>query len=490
MALFFSRILGRCHPASTAFVASLFLSLVAVQGRLVNRDGIYFLDTARAIMEQGIGAKVGEWTFYPLVIAAFGATTPLSLEHTAFLINALLMAGTCSLMVHWVIQRSPEAAWAAVLVVLALPAFNLYRSDILREYGFWFFSLTGLWLAMRWHDTGRWRDALGCQAALVVAVLFRLEAVVFFFALALWQVFSSPRGHRLRGVILLNLVPIIGLCLAGLMFATGAIGTAEHLGSRVARYSEAINLVVKLQQFSELAQRFSEHVLQARTKYSSEEAGTILFFGLLALIPVKFVSSAGVLVLPLAYLGMREHWREVLVRWQPLPWAFLMYSVALAAFVTQELFLSARYVSFLHWLAVPLFACGLQLFWTRFPRGKPWFIVILLIVAIANVVSTSQKKTYIVDAGRWLAEHGETGVMTCVNNMQIAYYAGWRTHQVPAIENLDLMSANKLCHTVAIKIAAKELTSLRQRLQALGYAELAYFGRHGEDAVIVARRLP
>jgi hypothetical protein len=320
-----------------------------------------------------------------------------------------------------------------------------------------------------------------------LALLFRLEAAVFFLALALWQMFSAPPGRRLRGVVMLNLLPILGLCLAGLMIATGTIEIQKSLALRFVRYFEAINPGIKLHQFVDLGQRLSEQILQ--TKYSREEGGTILLIGLLALIPVKFVKSAGVLVLPLAYLGMKEHWREVLARWQPLPWAFLMYLLVLAAFVTQMFFLSARYVSFLHWLAVPLFASGLQLLSTRFPRGKPWFFLVVLIVAIANVVSTGQKKTYIVDAGRWLGEQGETGEKTCVNNTQMAYYAGWRTHQVIVLESPEQMSADSKCQTVVLKISAKDLVGLRQRLQALGYGETASFGRQGGDAVIVARRL-
>ena len=154
-------------PVRAAFIGSLLLSFVAVQGHLVNRDGIHYLETARAFLEGGLSGEVnvGELAFLaflPTLIAALAFVTRVSLENTALILNALFMAGTCALLVGITRRRLPEAAWLACLVVLAMPAYNQYRNEILREYGFWFFSLLAFFLAMRWNDTQRWREAVFC----------------------------------------------------------------------------------------------------------------------------------------------------------------------------------------------------------------------------------------------------------------------------------------------------------------------------------------
>ncbi len=72
-------------PVRAAFIGSLLLSFVAVQGHLVNRDGIYYLETARAILEGGLmaGWKAGEWAFLPTLIAALAFVTKVSPETAA-----------------------------------------------------------------------------------------------------------------------------------------------------------------------------------------------------------------------------------------------------------------------------------------------------------------------------------------------------------------------------------------------------------------------
>ena len=109
-------------PVRAAFLASLLLSLVALQGHLVNRDGIYYLEKAGAILEYGLTAgmafgkvsaelkRVGEWVFLPALIAAFSKVTGLGPETAAHLLNALFLAGSCALLVDWVRRRVPEAA--------------------------------------------------------------------------------------------------------------------------------------------------------------------------------------------------------------------------------------------------------------------------------------------------------------------------------------------------------------------------------------------
>jgi hypothetical protein len=294
-------------PVRAAFLGSLLLSLAAVQGHLINRDGIYYLETARAILDSGLAAGLenGEWAFLPVLIAALSGSTGLTTEMAAHCLNALLMAGACSLLVAWVRERTPEDAWAACLVVLAMPAFNQYRHEILREFGFWFFSLLGLWLAMRWEETQRRPLAVASQAALALAVLFRLEAAVFFAALMLWQAMAAPAGDKARRVLTIGALPLAGGLLAILLFGTGWLKPP----ARLLYYLDVANPLHIGQAIGEAASRMSEAVF--KHKYSREEAGYVFFFGLLSIIPVKFLQLAGVFLVPLAYRFFRPPGRRV-----------------------------------------------------------------------------------------------------------------------------------------------------------------------------------
>lgn len=411
-------------PVRTAFVCSLLLSAFAVwNAPLLNRDGMFYIEWAQDIVDHGLaGARQYGLLLavLPAAIAAVGALTSLSLEAAAHLLNALLMAGACGLLVAIVRRRLPEAAWIACLVVLAMPGYNEYRNQVLREYGLWFFAVLALWLAMRWEAGGRWREALACQLAVLCAALFRIEALAYFPALMLWQALASPAGTRLRRVLMIGCLPLAGAALAATLLGSGLV----EMPSRLAHLSQAFNPLAKLQAFNEMAGRMSD--LLFGHKYTREEAAYVLFFGLLTIIPVKFLKMSGVFVVPMAYAFAGRPLRAVLARWQPLGWIFLAHVLVLAAYVTYHFFLVGRYVGMLNLLAVPVVAAGLSALMRRFPRWRGFMIVLAVLALLANVVSLSPKSTQIADAGKWLAAQRVEATRLYIENPRIAYYAGLR----------------------------------------------------------------
>lgn len=479
-------------PLHAAFIGSLLLSVIALGGSLINRDGIYYVDAARAMLEQGFGLQRHgiDWQFLSMLMAGLSALTGLAPETSGHLLNALLMAGTCSLLVAITRHRLPEAAWAACLVVLAMPAYNGYRNELLREYGFWFFCLLAFWLAMRptgstlgvrWEEAApRWREAIACQLALGIAALFRLEAVAFYPALMLWQAFAAPPGQRLRRALMLGSLPLAGAVLAGVLVGSGLV----VLPNRVGYYLEAANPLHKLRLLGEAAGHMSESVL---SKYSREEAAYVLFFGLLSIVPVKFLKMAGVFVVPLAYAFVARPMKAALSRWQPLPWAFLVYLLVLAAFVTHQFFLVGRYVSLLNLLAVPVAAAGLALLMQRYPRWKWLMVALALLTMAANVVSLAPKKTHIVEAGRWLGANAHDAARVGVDNARIAYYAGWRASQAVSLDRAALGAAlaQKRIDMVAVEAPRKD-AGVEKWLADHGLRAVQRFTNKAGDAVIVA----
>lgn len=472
-------------PARAAFIGSLLLSLIAVSGgSLINRDGILYVETAQAILDLGMvtASRQGlDWQFMPLLMAGLHTITGLHLEAAAHLLNAIFMAGACGLVAAISRRRSPDAAWLACLVVLSMPAYNGYRNEILREFGFWCFSLLTIWLAMRWEELLRWREAIFCQLALAFAALFRLEAVAFYPALMLWQFFSVPAGRRMQRVFMMGSLPLAATVLAAALFGSGLV----PLPTRIPYYLEAANPLHKLQVINEAASRMSDTVF--KFKYSREEAGYILFFGLLSVIPMKFLKMSGVFLVPMVYQLASQPLRAVLARWQPLPWVFLAYLLVLAAFITHQFFLVGRYVSLLNLLAVPVVAAGLFLLMQRFPRWKALLLALALLTMAANVVSLSPKKTHVVEAGRWLAAKADDSRRVGVDSARLAYYAGWKTRSAFIMEREGLAKAlaDKRVDMVAIEVSRKD-TEAEKWLAEHRLERVQRFTNKAGDTVIVA----
>lgn len=469
------------YPVSVAFFLSLLLSFVAILGVVtLGRDATFYLDIARQASEGGlfVAQEKFHWPAFILIVAVTHLYLGVSLEVAAYLWCALFIAGTCALLVDIVRGVLPRATWWAVLVVLAMPAFNDFRADILREFGFWFFSVLTLWLALRWQRAGGWPLALGAALAVFAAAAFRLEAVLLFPALALWQfpalLDRDRRSQALQFYSLLMFLVFLGAC--------GVLALVLMLDfpiSRITYFAGLISPWHLVQTFSELSNQFAEVILR---KYSWDDAGLILFFGFLATILIKFVGLLGPFSVALL---SRTVWRElpVLLRFFSLSsWTALLYLVVLLMFFVQLQFINSRYLSFLNLLVVPIMAAAMSTFSVQWPRASKWLVGLAVLVAVTNVVSFGAKKTHYVEAGHWIAQNIDTKANVYYVDGRIAYYAG-RGYPIP--ERLDQVIGAPQKYEYLILEADGDEPWLLEWLNTYQLKILEHFSNRKNDTVLI-----
>lgn len=410
----------RLRPEWVAFVGSLLLSWIAVtSAATVGRDAALYLDVANIFVHNGFGAAFHRfnWPWLSIFIGSLHLVTGLSLEASAYLICAMLMAGACAVLVRFMTLQFSGTGYWACLVVLATPAFNDYRGQILREFGFWCFSVWALALAIRWQRQGGWGSAALVYGAILAAALFRLEALYFIAVLALWQLCELRNGQSLWRVGQLAVFPLVGgLIVAVVMWIYGTIPM-----SRVDYYLALVDPGRVLGSFNALANDFAGLL---RQKYSRDDAAQILFFGITATLFINFLTSLGLFLIPVAFRYGGRAWRPVWQNAQPFAWAWLLYFVGLMVFFWHEHFVVGRYASFLSLLAVPLVSLALARFGQAYPRLGKAMIVIGLLMMLANVVSLSPKKHHYVDAGVWIEQHVAPEARIYYEDRRISYYAG------------------------------------------------------------------
>ncbi|NMY94966.1 hypothetical protein [Pseudomonas proteolytica] len=408
------------HPVRVAFFGSLLLSLIAVLGAAtVGRDAAFYLTIAQDAQARGPKAafELFNWSWFPLLLAATHSVSRLPVELSAYLWCSFFAAGTCALLVDCVRQRSVRLAPWACLVVLAMPAFNEFRGEILREFGFWFFCVLAIWLAMRWQVRGGWLRAANVHLAIVAASAFRLEALLLLPALGLWQMPGLwVRGQR-RAILQFFALPLLGVVLGAVLVSI----TGGFSSERVDYYLSLINPGSVLTSFDLLREQFANSLIN---KYSQGEAGRIIFFGMLAAMAISFVGLTGPFAVPFL-LG--RNWRVITIycrEYRPFAWAAVLYLLILMLFFIQQQFMITRYMSFLNLLFVPALALGLQMFARQFPRLGKVLVAVCLLVMLSNVVSTGAGKTQYIDAGRWMAANVDPNAPAYFDDGRIGYYAG------------------------------------------------------------------
>ena len=475
------RQLQRLSPVQLAFIGSLLLSWIAVFGAAtVNRDAALYIDIGQTFIDHGLSAAFQrfDWPWFSALLGASHWLTGLPIETCAYLWCALFMAGTCALLVACVQQRLPNAGYWACLIVLAIPAFNQFRNDILREFGFWFFCLLALWLALRWQARGGRVSAALVQLALLLATLFRLEALLLIPALTLWQLPQARTRAGCLRLLQLNALPLVG---AGLGLAYLLLYGEISL-SRVQDYFDLVDPRKLFAAFRQLSDQFAGTLIN---KYSMDDAGKIIFLGLLATLLVTFVKLCGPFSLPFMY---RDSWRAAKCYWlefRPFAWTALIYAFVLMVFFVQQQFINSRYVSFLNLLVVPFLTVGLMIFAERSPRLAKVLVAIALIVMLSNVISLGAKKTHYVAAGAWVAQHIEADAPVYYEDSRMAYYAG-RGYPVPTQSREQAMNPESSLQYRYFLIEAKaDEPWLQAWLEKYQLRVLAQFVNRKNDTVLI-----
>jgi hypothetical protein len=465
-------------PVHTAFFGSILLSLIALQKGVINRDGMLYVDTAHVFIDQGFNAalEVFQWPFMSILMAILSQVTGLGVETTGHLLNVLFMAGACGLLVASAGRLFPEAIWPICLVVLSVPALNEYRDELLREYGAWFFLMLAVWLSLRWSEQPNWREALAIQAAIIVAALFRPEAMAYLAAIALWRLFATPgREDCWRQFSMLVWLAVCGAVIVVALYSYGAI-PADRLMGELRRFElEGFHLK-------------SSALASALIVHAKDMAPTILVIGSLGLVPLKYLMKLGLFAVPLVYAFIRRRPDSLISRSGVFVWLFALHCVMLAIFVLDMQFLAGRYVAPLIMFSIPVIGYGLARMMMRFPGWKWIMVTLALLVMASNVISSGAGKYHYVEAGKWLANNVSDSARVYAESGRAAYYAGWRytTNRSP-MDRLQLRDAMREGrYDLAVLEVPRKEKDFGSWLEEAGMIEIQRFNNDSGDSVRVA----
>lgn len=175
------------HIYIYAALISILLSVwAATAHHVINPDAVYYLRAAEFFSDgqwqSGFG--IYQWPFYSLVIGSLMKLTGLEALTAAHIVNTTLDAGSIVIFVAVTQQLTSanrkRALFCAAFLILLHPRILQLRPIIIRDHGFLTFFLLALYLVVI--DVGNpriWRlTSIGCS--IVLAALFRLEALFLF----------------------------------------------------------------------------------------------------------------------------------------------------------------------------------------------------------------------------------------------------------------------------------------------------------------------
>ena len=415
----------KASPVAMTFLLSIALSLASLSYRAsMNPDGMVHIMAGRIFIEEGFAAalKFFDWPFFSILIGIVGYVLPVSYETAGYLINILMLSAACALLVKITQRYVPNSAWLACLVVLALPALNENRHNVMREDGAWFFLIIAIWLAIRAPKQITLLNAVGPTVALFLAFLFRAEFAVFYPVLILWQWYALHDHRTLANSVRLFSLP--ALSLITVVIAVSLFSLDETV-VRIKRFLSFVDFPAVQATFDQKAALIGRYIMNGQ--FGQDGNVPVLAWGLTGYAFNSFLEVCYSLAIPLAigiYWKLKNH-----KSFAPFGGLFLIYTFVLLSFVFRHYFISDRYSAPLAILCIPLITYGMYQLYAKKKKLAAYLVTALLILnGLDNIISTGDQDTHLVEAGQWLKEHQIPERETYIDFARIAYHANWANY--------------------------------------------------------------
>jgi hypothetical protein len=425
-----------------AVLASLALAgFAAAFASLPNDDAYTYIRTAEIFLEQGVGAAISHYTWagYPILIGLV-SLTGLSLFASAYLLNALFFAILAYAFISIVrcLDDSGRITWLAALTVLVYPELNEYRDMVVRDVGFWAMLLLALWRFMVFVETRQFSHSAFFVLAMIGAMLFRAEAVVYLvvipFALFLQSDCSAQQNRQ------------DFLKLAGFICTLGALGFLVLLAAGINLFSLIFEVLGIYQPFLVSLFTPDEAVTAARATaifgeyagiFSREYVSAVIAVGLSVVLAMTlFYTIGGPFFWLLAFGLMRKHIRLNKEKIAPILAVMLTNLFILIVFLYITRFLTGRYALVFGLMTATLIPFLVASIIER-NRGGKWekfstyfLILFFFYCLIDSYISFGRSKDWLLDAANYVEVQAEPSTQVLTNNHTIAYFSG-------RVENYD-----------------------------------------------------
>ncbi len=479
-------------------LANIVLAFIAISDPIhaINSDGVLYLQTATAYLQGGWRAamRLYQWPFYSILIAWVSQICHCSLELAAYLINTIFQTLICLGFFSLACKARPINdthkqlfMGFATLIILFYPTLNHHRDLIIRDFGYWAFSLWGWIYLIQLNENQRFVNGIQFNLAMLIASLFRLEGIIMllFAPVLVFTTQQAPVIKKIAGCLKAYTVTLI-LFIAGLLYVYISSNGVNNLGRLLeikTQIDEGVNLI--WQQLWQAKYNIAHSVL---TPNAIDSAGPLLVGGLVAVYIKMLIATLTPLY---SVLLITSIWKK---QFLPTSGAKPIIHVAIGLnilitiiFLMQALFLTERYLlelSFLLLLWLPFLLLwvyqqthipvGLQdanlgteftrdlnfferenskeysLYFEDFPvqknskvdvksdaqvrilkpdryRQKPWIfsavLAVIILIGLVSLHNFGPSKIYLKQTGYWLNQHSPKQGVIYTNNLQVGYYA-------------------------------------------------------------------
>lgn len=486
---------------------SLFLSLWQVLvDPIINSDGILYVSTAYHLQngDWEAASRQYNWLFFPLIIAQLSNLTSLSLENSAYILNAFFTAITCTSFILIIKEfggKDKATLWFASLIILCFPNLNEYRNMVIRDHGYWAFYLLSCYFFIKAHQQTSIKTILLLITSSSIATLFRVEGLLFVILLPIFTVIKHRSSFNNKKALA---IPALAILLV-ISLIYNVLGDQQVSGfTKTVQIERAIEKPFeKIEQSIKVARSYVANL--APQGFSNAYAPTILAFTFILILITEVVSAMSpfyALMILTGFFKQKEFQGNAFF----YPWVclILINIIILIGFLGSRFFLAGRYpipLALTLLTPLPFMAKTLyQKYKDKEFTSKQNKIIKLafsffILLSIDGVVSTGASKTYLKEAGLWISslQTGQT-LSLYSNNTFVNFYATEQNKNRIKEDSyktvLNKIARGKLKEfdLLAIQISRKNVDEKSTLFDSLKTQPLKTFNNKKGDTVFIFRQ--
>ncbi len=503
----------RRHPKPVAVICSLLVSgYFLALGIAPNDDAYTYVRVADILLNDGLSAAYAHypWATYSVLFAQL-APFGVNLFVAGLLFNALLYALLAYCFIElvseltraWPSEQRDSALLYAILTITLYPQLNEFRSMLIRDVGFWAFSLIGLLQLIKLARpvTQRiefWKQGIGFCLALACAFAFRAEALVYliFSPLLLLTLRSDNGGRRIGDAIRLAAL-IVGsvsaIAIACLLAGFDLFALLSKFLSTYTPFVEAAFTNDEVQRSTLSASLFEDN--------AEEHLSLLMIVGLFGTLIASLATAIGFpYASTLSIAALRYRLAKVFsvdsnALHLIVGFALINFGI-LIGFILMTRFVSARYgmlLSLLVILFIPLILARArrpaQLIHT--PSLPTWSVGLLFFYCfVDSFYSFGDRKEFLNEAVAWIQQSDSSAPF--ISNRHALAYASGRVENYeksPRTFSADELRATKVGTEIAVELNAQLRDSISALEQEGFFERIAAFSGEGEVRILILRRL-
>jgi hypothetical protein len=481
-----------------------------IQRGWINDDAVLYFEVARLYADGQFQSamQLFPWPFYSVLIACIHKVTGFNIHLSAQLLNAVLF-GVCSYAYVRLIQTCGGDRRVQLYGTVILFSSTYIMGDVLpmliRDQGFWAFTLLSYVFFIQFYQHAQWRDALLWQVFIGIAILFRIEAISIAIILPALLWFDQAHAARIRlcHYLIANSLGLMAISLITLSLAVFQWITPSDLGrlNQLVDFMQG-NFIAQLNQLNEKSAQFGQQILG---NFLDEFSLLGLCTALLAIVVAKIVLTTGLIQTALGFFGTRDAEQTIEPKaYRVLIWLLCIHFMNTCVIITGTYVLSGRYVAgfslvlmvFASFALAKLAHPSASTRRMRYRKPLLFIISIGLLLSFAKIIWPKPTDyNYEQLAVNWIKQHNVQQKPVLYISPRARFYAGqaYAGRGYDYWEYLQQILVNKKYHQygfIVINIEREHLMQESELLSNLGeYAKVnEFFGPKKKKKLIILEK--